>query len=146
MSASELAWESRLRLDRHFTNDLHMPAPGGWIDTGSMTGGWGKGSGFFRYKYLTQGVTAIAAKALTLGTVADGTTILTNANGLPAGVAPGSAQQLLASTNSLKGSPVTSGGFEPAWLEFEPAGSVQCFGCVLAATFLNCFGLIFTDT
>ena len=118
----------------------------GWTDTGSMNSGWGKGSGFFRYKKILPSVVAIAVKGLTVGTVADATTILTNANGLPSGYQPAGAQQLVASTNSLKTSPVNASFLEPCWLEFEPGGGAECFGVQSSATFLNCFGLIFTDT
>jgi hypothetical protein len=117
-----------------------------WTDTGSLTASWGKGSGFFRYKRILPNIVAVAAQALTVGTVADATTILTNANGLGSGYRPGSAQQVVASTNSLKTSPVNASFLEPCWLEFETGGGVQCFGVQASATFLNCYGLIFTDT
>lgn len=117
----------------------------GWTNTGALTAGWGKGgAGFLRYKLILPGVVAIAAVALTPGTVADATTICTNANGLGSGYQPGWAQQLVATTDSLKTSPVNSSYLEPAWLEFEPGGGVQCFGVQASATFLNCTGLIFT--
>jgi sugar (pentulose or hexulose) kinase len=142
---SEKAAETARRLDAHFANDYHLPpVTDSWHDVGPMSASWAKSGGFFKYSLLMPGVVAIAAQALTPGTVSDGTTILTAANGLPAGYLPSHPAQLVATTNFLKTAPVGTASYEPAWLEFEVGGSVQCFGFGLSATFANCFGLIFT--
>jgi hypothetical protein len=146
---SEKSYDNAQRLDllipRLGALETATAGDTGWTDTGSLTSGWGKGSGYFKYRKLLPGVVLIAAKALTVGTVADATQILSNANGLGSGYQPAAAQQLNATTNSLKTSPVNASFLEPAWLEFEPGGGVQVFGVQSSATFLNCFGLIYTD-
>lgn len=142
---SDKAYDAHQRLDALVARVGALEGDANWTDTGAMAASWGKGVGYFKYKLMLPGIVAIAAKALTVGTVADGTTILSNANGLQAGYTPGSAQQLVASTNSLKTSPVNASFLEPCWLEFEPGGGVQCFGVQSSATFLNCFGVIYTD-
>jgi hypothetical protein len=118
-----------------------------WTDTGSMTGsGWGKGSGYFRYKLLMAGVVVVAVKDLTISgtaTVADGTTILSAANGLNSGYRPGANQIRNAWTDEERiavGSNVESCG-----LKFVTDGSVQCLGIGPVATTLNCAALLFTD-
>jgi hypothetical protein len=117
-----------------------------WHDTGSMTNGWGKGTGYFKYRLLLPGVVIVAAKDLTCttATVADGTTILTAANGLnPNSYQPAANHIVNAWTDQTRiavGSNVESCG-----LKFITDGSVQCLGVGGSATTLNCYGLVFTD-
>lgn len=112
-----------------------------WHNTGAMTASWGKGTGFFKYKLLPgDGMVMVAAQGLVPGTVADGTTILTAANGLPAGYRPSTNKPVVADTNYLKTAPVGTGSFENARLNFNSDGSVQCSGFGTAATFCNCYG------
>lgn len=143
--SSELAWEARQRLDRHFGTDYHLPAPdASWTSVGTMTGGWSKASGFFMYRRLMPGVVAIAAKDLqcTGATVANGTTILAVAQGLPGSYQPSTNKVLVAYCDVLK---VSGIGYEAAALKFVNDGSVQCLGVSTGATILSCYGLLYTD-
>jgi hypothetical protein len=120
-------------------------ADASWTDTGGLTASWGKGTGYFKYKFIATGVVMVAAQGLTVGTAADATTILSNANGLTSAYRPAGPKQIPATTNDIKTSPVAGTSFEGSWLEFETGGGVQCFGVGAAATFLNCFGIFTTD-
>ena len=133
--ASEKAYDVEQRL-----NALIAAGPeDSWTQTGALTASWGKGSGYFQYKYIGGGLVYIAAQGLTIGTDTDGTTICTAANGLLAAYRPQGPKQVMASTNALRTGAVGT-ATEPAWLEIQTGGSIQCFGVAAAATFLNCFG------
>jgi hypothetical protein len=64
-------------------NDL-LDAQTDWIDTGAMSNSWAK-VGFLRYRRDLAGNTHLQAQNITVGTTANGTTILSSANGLPPG-------------------------------------------------------------
>lgn len=146
---SEKAYDNAARLDALVARVAALEGAGigadtSWTDTGSMAASWGKGTGYFKYKFICTGVVMIAAQALTIGTDTDGTTILTNANGLSSAYRPLGPKQIMASTNALRTGAVGT-ATEPAWLEIQAGGGVQCFGFALAATFGNCFGVFTTD-
>lgn len=117
-----------------------------WHDTGAMTGtGWGKGSGYFKYRLLPDGTVMVAAKDLTIAggaAVADGTTILSAANGLPAAYAPVTNKIIPAYSDVLK---VNGGAFEAAAFKFVNDGSVQCLGFSTAATTADCYAVFPVD-
>jgi hypothetical protein len=117
-----------------------------WHDVGSMTASWSKASGFFKYKLLPgDGMVMVAAQGLIPGTVADGTTILAAANGLPTGYRPTTNKPIVADTNQIKVNAVGTGAFENARLNFITDGSVTCSGFGTAATFANCYGIFPLD-
>jgi hypothetical protein len=61
-----------------------------WADFGSYSNGWAKSTGVYRYRRDLAGNTHVQMSVLTVGTTANGTTILSSANGLPAGFRIGS--------------------------------------------------------
>jgi hypothetical protein len=75
---SEKAYDNAQRLD-----DL-IGGQTDWVDTGAMSASWAKG-GFLRYRRDLAGNTHLQGQNLTVGTAANGTIILSSANGLPAG-------------------------------------------------------------
>lgn len=142
---SEKTVDNAQRIDALVARIAALEGDSSWTDTGGMTGTWSKASGYFKYKFIGKGIVMVAAQNLIPGTVADGTTILTAANGLAAAYRPAGPKQLPCTSNFIKTAPVGSGSFEGSWFEFEAGGSVQCFGFGTAATFANCFGIFTTD-
>jgi hypothetical protein len=141
---SEKAYDNSQRLD------LLVPRVGAveslvgtdsWHDTAGMANGWGKGTGYFKYTLIVPGLVGVAWDGLTLGTVADGTTILSAANGLPSGYRPAVGRKLCSTTDVIK---VNGAAFEMASFEFESGGSVQCFGFGTAATYASGTGFYAT--
>lgn len=108
-----------------------------WADTGGMANGWGKGSGFFKYVHILPRLVLFHADGLTTGTVSDGTTILSAANGFPTGYVPPVALTFPAWTDNLK----TSTSYEGAQFTVNIDGSVTCRGFATSATVACCWGL-----
>jgi hypothetical protein len=117
-----------------------------WHNIVTFANGWTKGTGQFKFKLLATGFVAINAQGLVPGTVADGTIIVAAANGPPALYQPATPKPLVADTNALKVSPVSSTTFENARLQFQTDGSITCSGFSTAATFANCIGQYPVDT
>jgi hypothetical protein len=117
-----------------------------WQDTAGMTAGWGKGSGFFKFRKIFPDLVIFFAQGLTCSgaTVADDTTILSGANGFPSGYRPSTAKAFMAYTDDLKVG-IHSGPAEAAQLAIQTGGSVQCRGIGTSATVLNCWGIFPTD-
>ena len=139
---SEKSQDNAQRIDAHIGDGLaHPPVDSSWTDTGSMSAGWGKGTGFFKYKMILPGVVMFVAQGLTCGsaTVLDGTTILSNANGFAAGYRPGTAKTFPAYSDTLKVSPNTASFPEAAALQVQSGGGVQCIGIGAAATLVHCW-------
>ena len=116
-----------------------------WHDTGALQSSWGKGSGYFKYQLLANGMVAVAAKDLNCSgaTVTDGTTILSAANGLPTGYQPAANHTVPAYADVTR---VASGSNnESAALKFVSDGSVQCLGIAAAATLVSCYAIIPID-
>jgi hypothetical protein len=116
-----------------------------WTDSGSLTAGWGKGSGYFRWKLILPGVVGIAVKDLTVGTTTtDGTTILSAANGLT-GYTGSTNKRLSAYVDIQRLDAVHTTNPNGVALSFITDGSVQCYGVAASATILSCYGLYFKD-
>jgi hypothetical protein len=83
--ASEKAYETAARLDNIVSTATD------WIDFGAMANSWSKASNPCHYRRLIGGAVYIEMQNITPGTTANGTTIISSANGLPAGFRPGHA-------------------------------------------------------
>jgi hypothetical protein len=81
---SEKSYDTQQRLD-----DL-VGGQTDWADFGSYSNSWAKSTGVYRYRRDLAGNTHVQMSVLTVGTTTNGTTILSSANGLPAGFRIGS--------------------------------------------------------
>ena len=172
---SEKSYSAHARLDTHIAggghNDLTaltarvaalesltgsgtMSDLGALIETGALANGWGKSSGAGYLKYQRIGrLCFIYARDLSPGTVADGTTICSAANGLASTCRPSADVALVANTNDLKTGSGTNntGSFpvsiskETCSLHFLTDGSITVTGVTLQATFLDCYGAFHLD-
>lgn len=96
-----------------------------WVDTGPLSAGWAKG-GFARYRRDMAGNTHVQFQNITVGTTANGTTILSSANGLPAGFRIGSFAYFPIRQDNVPSANVPS-------VYVGSDGHMECFG-VGAAT------------
>lgn len=113
---------------RIFTPAQTMPA---------MTNGWGIG-GHAKYLLDPLGNLVVSFKDLTVGSVADGTTIWA-AGSLPAAYAPPNNRRVVCFNDGIK---TVGGNLEAPALEFETDGSVQCYGFAAGATRADLFATI----
>ena len=157
MSTADKAYDLAARMDRHVTTHIKssdipsLPALGdyatytamtGWTETGSLANGWGKGSGYFKYRRFFTNMWLIAAKDLNCasGTKTNDTTILTTAN---AGwSAPATNHILPAFCDAAR---TGTYGLEVPSLTFVNDGSVRCLGVAGGAQTLSCYGWLFID-
>ena len=125
------------------TGDVTGPETG-WTTIGSMASGWSKTSGIFSYRMFPGGLVAIKCQNIVPdGTnVADGTTIVTTANGLPAAYRPANVQRLVGWGDAGKSN---GSFFESCGFQFQTDGSVQCFGFSTAARRADVYGFIYTS-
>jgi hypothetical protein len=118
------------------------PVYDSWQDTGGLQNGWGKGTGFFKFVHILPRLVLWHAEGLTCSgaTVADGTVILSSANGFTTGYRPPAAHTFPAYTDDLKVG-THSGPAEAAQLAVQTDGSVQVRGVGTSATTLSSWGI-----
>lgn len=109
-----------------------------WQDTGGLANGWGKGSGFWKFVHILPRLVLFHAEGCTVGTVADGTTILAAANGFPSGYRPPAVLSFPAWTDNLKSG---TSSYEGAQVSVQTDGSVTVRGFSTAATVMNAWGI-----
>lgn len=111
---SEKAAATEARLDAIMSQQTD------WADTGAMSAGWAK-AGFLRYRRDRAGNTHVQGQNLTVGTTANGTTILSSANGLPAGFRIGSFAYF-----PIRQDNVPTGNVPAVYVGSD--GHLECFG------------------
>jgi hypothetical protein len=117
-----------------------MSDRGTLTESGSLSNSWTKngGDGYFKYQRIGR-LCFIFVRNLYPATTADGTVVLSAANGLPSSCRPAKTVSLEVNTNALKAGPGTP-GVMTASLHFEADGSVTCWGIQMQATYVDCFG------
>lgn len=113
-----------------------------WQDTAGLANGWGKGTGFWKFVHILPRLVMFHVEGITTGTVADGTTILTSANGFPAGYRPPAAHTFAVFTDNIKTGTAT---YEMAMIAVQTDGSVTIRGFNTSATVMSGAGLFPTQ-
>lgn len=109
--------------------------------TATMQNSWHIGGHASYKKTVYDNLLVISFKDLVVGTVSDGTVIWA-AGSLPSGYQVSNATRVACSSDQLK---ATGGGFESPALEFQPDGSVQCYGFNSTSTRADLFTTIPLD-
>jgi hypothetical protein len=134
---SEKSYDNAQRIDllvpRVGTLEGHdVLTMGAWQDTSSMTNGWSKTTGYFKYVHFTLGALNFiyfSAKLLAPGTDTDGTQIVTTA--LASFWRPVTAQRFPIWSDAQR---TGTAGLESAGFELQADGTIHCFGIAAGST------------
>lgn len=102
------------------------PAPATWQTLGAMANGWTFGGGSHKYRLLADNTVDVIMQNMLPGTTANGTQILTAANGLQVGWRPPQVIWKNVRADAMAGQ-------TPA-IQVNSDGSMYCWGCAVGAT------------
>lgn len=128
---SEKSYDTQQRLD-----DL-VQAQTDWADFGSYTASWSKSTGVYRYRKDLAGNVHVQMAVLLVGTTTNGTTILSSANGLPAGFRIGNFAYFPVRTDQTAA--------QSAAFYCGSDGHFECFGIGATATRCDCYFSFFAE-
>jgi hypothetical protein len=127
---SEKSYDTQQRLD------ALVQAQTDWANFGSFLNGWGPAT-LARYRIDLAGNVHVQFEVLSPGTTTNGTTILSSANGLPAGFRIGNFTYMPVRSDALAAQ-------APA-IYVGSDGHMECFGIAAAATRVDCYFSFFAE-
>jgi hypothetical protein len=102
-----------------------VPSAATWQTFGALANGWAKAGGSYKYRLMGDNSVEVIMQNMTVGTSANGTTIITSANGLQVGWRPPMTMWKPVRADAM-------GGHSPS-MQINTDGSMQCDGAVAAA-------------